>query len=56
MSKPFLVLGGGPAGLSAAHALTAVGKRVVLVNLRPQLVHTLTVAGLLDTLTAVESD
>jgi heterodisulfide reductase subunit A len=32
MSKPFLVVGGGPAGLSAAHALTAVGQRVVLVD------------------------
>jgi heterodisulfide reductase subunit A len=32
MSKLFLVVGGGPAGLSAAHALTAVGQRVVLVD------------------------
>ncbi len=32
MSRPVLVLGGGPAGLSAAHALTAAGERVVLVD------------------------
>jgi anti-anti-sigma factor len=47
----------GVSGLLAVHRMAAgAGKRVVLVNLRPQLVHTLTVAGLLDTLTAVESD
>ncbi len=30
--KPILVVGGGPAGLSAAHALAMVGQRVVLVD------------------------
>ena len=32
MSKPVLVVGAGPAGLSAAHALASVGQRVVLVE------------------------
>jgi heterodisulfide reductase subunit A2 len=32
MSKPILVVGGGPAGLAAAHALACVGQRVVLVD------------------------
>jgi heterodisulfide reductase subunit A2 len=32
MSKPILVVGGGPAGLSAAHALATMGQRVVLVD------------------------
>jgi len=32
MSKPVLVLGGGPAGLSAAHALASVGAKVLLVD------------------------
>ena len=32
MSRPVLVLGAGPAGLSAAHALASVGQRVVLVE------------------------
>lgn len=32
MSKPVLVVGGGPAGLSAAHALASVGQQVVLVD------------------------
>ncbi len=32
MSKPVLVLGGGPAGLAAAHALGSVGKACVLVE------------------------
>ncbi len=32
MNKPVLVVGGGPAGLSAAHALAAVGRPVVLVD------------------------
>lgn len=32
MSKPILVVGGGPAGLSAAHALAAVGQKVILVE------------------------
>jgi heterodisulfide reductase subunit A len=32
MSRPVLIVGGGPAGLAAASALTAVGQRVVLVE------------------------
>ncbi|MBI4924179.1 MAG: CoB--CoM heterodisulfide reductase iron-sulfur subunit A family protein [Devosia nanyangense] len=32
MSKPVLVVGGGPAGLSAAHALASAGREVVLVE------------------------
>ncbi len=32
MSKPVLILGGGPAGLSAAHALGQAGQRVVLIE------------------------
>ena len=32
MTKPILVVGGGPAGLAAAHALSSVGQRVVLVE------------------------
>ena len=32
MSKPVLVVGGGPAGLTAAHALATMGQRVVLVD------------------------
>jgi heterodisulfide reductase subunit A len=32
VSLPVLVVGGGPAGLSAAHALASVGQRVVLVE------------------------
>jgi heterodisulfide reductase subunit A2 len=32
MSRPVLVVGGGPAGLSAAHALAAAGQPVVLVD------------------------
>ncbi|MEZ5695888.1 MAG: FAD-dependent oxidoreductase [Sphingomonadaceae bacterium] len=32
MSKPVLVVGGGPAGLSAAHSLASVGQKVVLVE------------------------
>ncbi len=32
MSKPVLVVGGGPAGLSAAHSLASVGQEVVLVD------------------------
>lgn len=32
MSKPVLVVGGGPAGLSAAHSLASVGQQVVLVD------------------------
>ena len=32
MSQPVLIVGGGPAGLSAAHALAATGRRVTLVD------------------------
>ena len=32
MSKPILVVGAGPSGLAAAHALASVGQRVVLVD------------------------
>lgn len=32
MNKPILIVGGGPAGLSAAHALASVGQQVVLVD------------------------
>lgn len=32
MNKPILVVGAGPAGLAAAHALASVGQRVVLVD------------------------
>jgi heterodisulfide reductase subunit A len=32
MTKPILILGGGPAGLSAAHALSQAGQQVVLVE------------------------
>ena len=32
MSKPVLIVGGGPAGLSAAHALATVGQKSVLVD------------------------
>ncbi len=32
MSKPILVVGGGPAGLAAAHALASVGQRAILVE------------------------
>jgi heterodisulfide reductase subunit A len=32
MNKPILVVGAGPAGLSAAHSLASVGQRVVLVE------------------------
>jgi heterodisulfide reductase subunit A2 len=31
-TKPVLIVGGGPAGLSAAHALSAAGQKVVLVD------------------------
>jgi heterodisulfide reductase subunit A len=37
MSKPVLVVGGGPAGLAAAHALASVGQRSVLVEKETQL-------------------
>jgi heterodisulfide reductase subunit A len=32
MSKPVLIVGAGPAGLAAAHALAAVGQKVLLVD------------------------
>lgn len=32
MSKPILVVGGGPAGLAAAHSLATAGQKVVLVD------------------------
>jgi len=32
MSRPILVLGGGPSGLSAAHALASMGQKVLLVD------------------------
>ncbi len=32
MSNPILVVGGGPAGLSAAHALASAGQRAILVD------------------------
>ena len=32
MTKPILILGGGPAGLSAAHALASIGQKTVLVD------------------------
>jgi len=32
MEKPVLIVGGGPAGLAAAHSLASVGQRVVLVD------------------------
>ena len=32
MSKPVLILGGGPAGLAAAHSLATVGKESVIVE------------------------
>jgi heterodisulfide reductase subunit A2 len=32
MSRPVLIVGGGPSGLSAAHALAAAGQRAVLVD------------------------
>jgi heterodisulfide reductase subunit A len=32
MSKPVLIVGGGPAGLSAAHALASLGQKTVLVD------------------------
>ena len=32
MNRPVLIVGGGPSGLSAAHALAAAGQRVVMVD------------------------
>lgn len=37
MTKPVLIVGGGPAGLAAAHALATVGQRAVLVEKEPRL-------------------
>jgi heterodisulfide reductase subunit A len=37
MSKPILIAGGGPAGLSAAHALAMLGQKTVLVEKLPHL-------------------
>ena len=37
MSKPILILGGGPAGLAAAHSLATVGKECVIVEKEEQL-------------------
>ncbi|MGJ4957277.1 FAD-dependent oxidoreductase [Bradyrhizobium sp. HKCCYLRH2015] len=37
MTRPVLIVGGGPSGLSAAHALAAAGQRVVLVEKAEQL-------------------
>ena len=34
MSEPFLVVGAGPAGLSAAHSLATAGQKVILVENR----------------------
>lgn len=32
MTKPILIVGGGPAGLAAAHALASIGQRAILVE------------------------
>ena len=32
MTKPVLIVGGGPAGLAAAHSLSTVGKECVIVE------------------------
>jgi heterodisulfide reductase subunit A2 len=37
MNQPILIVGAGPAGLAAAHALSAVNQRVVLVEKEPRL-------------------
>ena len=37
MSKPILIVGGGPAGLSAAQALSAIGQQAVIVEKEQQL-------------------
>jgi len=37
MSKPVLIVGAGPAGLAAAHALAAVGQKVLLIDKEPRL-------------------
>ena len=37
MTKPILIVGGGPAGLAAAHALASVGQRSVVVEKEPRL-------------------
>ena len=37
MTKPILVVGGGPSGLAAAHAIASVGRKVVLVEKQDRL-------------------
>lgn len=37
MTKPILIVGGGPAGLAAAHALASIGQRSLLVEKEPRL-------------------
>ena len=37
MTKPILIVGGGPAGLATAHALASVGQRSVVVEKEPRL-------------------
>ena len=37
MNAPVLIVGGGPAGLAAAHALSSVGRANVLVEKRDRL-------------------
>ncbi len=37
MNKPILIVGGGPAGLAAAHAAASIGQRAVLVEKEPRL-------------------
>ena len=37
MTKPVLIVGGGPAGLAAAHSLATVGKPCVIVEKEDQL-------------------
>ena len=51
MSRPVLIVGGGPAGLSAAHALASAGQAVELVEKADRLggtrvlLHTVTMDG-----------
>jgi heterodisulfide reductase subunit A len=37
MTKPILILGGGPAGLSAAHSLASIGQKAILVDKQDRL-------------------
>ena len=37
MTKPILIVGGGPAGLAAAHSLGTVGRKSILVEKEDQL-------------------